>query len=107
MICCRLWAGKFVRTQDAYLDVQVIAEVAVGRPHLGNGPWIGITAVIVAAAYAVAAAVPNIWPVMVSPYSSPRFHADPCRMLAGSLYERSIPSNGSHVPPRSGAIGVT
>ncbi|CAK0780575.1 hypothetical protein CVIRNUC_005099 [Coccomyxa viridis] len=43
---------------------EVIAEVAVGRPTLGNAAWVGITAVIVVAAYAVAIAVPNIWPVM-------------------------------------------
>ena len=42
--------------------MQVIAEVAVGRPTLGNAAWVGITAVIVVAAYAVAIAVPNIWP---------------------------------------------
>ena len=51
--------------------MQVIAEAAVGRPTLGNAAWISITAVIVAAAYAVAIAVPNIWPVMVSPLPKP------------------------------------
>ena len=51
--------------------MQVIAEVAVGRPTLGNAAWIGITAVIVVAAYAVAIAVPNIWPVMVSSLFGP------------------------------------
>ena len=53
------------------LGMQVIAEVAVGRPTLGNAAWICITAVIVVAAYAVAIAVPNIWPVMVSTSSRP------------------------------------
>lgn len=43
----------------------MVAEVIVGRPDLGNAAWIGITAVIVVAAYGVAVAVPNIWPVMV------------------------------------------
>lgn len=51
--------------------MQVIAEVAVGRPTLGNAAWIGITAIIVVAAYAVAIAVPNIWPVMVSTVPGP------------------------------------
>ena len=51
--------------------MQVIAEVAVGRPTLGNAAWVGITAVIVVAAYAVAIAVPNIWPVMVSALPRP------------------------------------
>ena len=46
--------------------MQVIAEVFVGRPEMGNAAWIGITAIIVVVAYAVAVAVPNIWPVMVS-----------------------------------------
>ena len=46
--------------------MQVIAEVFVGRPEMGDAAWIGITAIIVVVAYAVAVAVPNIWPVMVS-----------------------------------------
>ena len=45
--------------------MQVVAEIIVGRPDPGNAAWIGITAVIVAVAYGVAVAVPNIWPVMV------------------------------------------
>lgn len=48
----------------------MIAEVIVGQPDVGNVAWIGITAVIVVAAYAVAVAVPNIWPVMVRLTSS-------------------------------------
>lgn len=51
--------------------MQVIAEVFVGRPEMGDAAWIGITAIIVVLAYAVAVAVPNIWPVMVSLLGAP------------------------------------
>ncbi len=50
---------------DLIVRMQVIAEVIVGQPDVGNVAWIGITAVIVGATYAMAVAVPNIWPVMV------------------------------------------
>ena len=64
--------------------MQVIAEVIVGQPELGNAAWIGITAVTVAVAYGVAVVVPNIWPVMVrDPCSaSCMFHTH----LIGNVY---------------------
>ena len=61
-------------------SMQVIAEVCVGQPEMGNAAWIGITAVIVVVAYAVAVAVPNIWPVMVSLLGVPYLHFDCCTL---------------------------
>ena len=63
----------------------MIAEVIVGQPDVGNVAWIGITAVIVVAAYAVAVAVPNIWPVMVRLTSSLQSRLT-CWGIAGQLH---------------------
>ena len=52
----------------------------MGQPDVGNVAWIGITAVIVVATYAVAVAVPNIWPVMVRPSTSLQAQ-ETCRAL--------------------------
>ena len=77
--------------------MQVIAEAAVGRPTLGNAAWISITAIIVVAAYAVAIAVPNIWPVMVRSLPRPLCTNESVAVV-GTASARASAAPGMDVP---------